>query len=79
LIDFAANLKAECGGDIDIAGADPAHQLSAAGLVDEFRLYFRPYVLGGGNSHFAGSRPALRLLKVGTVGEDAVRLTYVPA
>jgi dihydrofolate reductase len=79
LIDFAANLKAECGGDIDVAGADLAHQLSAAGLVDEFRLYFRPYVLGGGKPYFAGSRPALRLLKIDAVGEDAVCLTYVPA
>lgn len=79
LIDFAANLKAECSGDIDLAGADVAHQLSAAGLVDEFRLYFRPYVLGEGKPYFAGSRLTLRLLNVDTVGEDAVRLTYVPA
>jgi dihydrofolate reductase len=79
LIDFAANLKAERDGDIDVAGANLANQLSAAGLVDEFRLYFRPYVLGNGKPYFAGPLPALRLLKVDTVGEDAVCLTYVPA
>jgi riboflavin biosynthesis pyrimidine reductase len=53
--------------------------LSAAGLVDEYRLYFRPYVLGSGKPYFAGSVPPLRLLKHDAIGEDVVRLTYVPA
>ena len=48
LIDFAASLKSERVGDIDVAGAELANVLSAAGLVDEYRLYFRPYVLGAG-------------------------------
>jgi len=50
-----------------------------AGLVDEYRLYFRPYVLGTGKPYFAGPRPALRLMKLDAIGEDAVRLTYAPA
>jgi dihydrofolate reductase len=53
LIDFAANLKCERDGDIDVAGAELANVLSAAGLVDEYRLYFRPYVLGAGKPYFA--------------------------
>ena len=40
LIDFAAKLKSERDGDIDVAGAEIANVLSAAGLVDEYRLYF---------------------------------------
>jgi len=79
LIDFAANLKSERDGDIDVAGAELANVLSAAGLVDEYRLYFRPYVLGAGKPYFAGSLPPLRLMKLDAIGEDAVRLTYVPA
>lgn len=79
LSDFTAKLKAERDGDIDVAGAELANLLSAAGLVDEYRLYFRPYVLGSGKPFFAGSRPPLRLVKLDAVGEDAVRLTYVPA
>jgi dihydrofolate reductase len=79
LIDFAAKLKSERDGDIDVAGAELANVLSAARLVDEYRLYFRPYVLGTGKPYFAGSPPQLRLVKHDAIGEDAVRLTYVPA
>jgi dihydrofolate reductase len=79
LIDFAANLKSERDGDIDVAGAELANVLSAAGLIDEYRLYFRPYVLGSGKHYFAGSPPPLRLVKHDAIGEDVVRLTYVPA
>src|SRR5580692_6454729 len=79
LIDFAVNLKSERDGDIDVAGAELANVLSAVGLVDEYRLYFRPYVLGTGKPYFAGARPPLRLMKLEAIGEDAVRLTYAPA
>lgn len=79
LIAFAKKLKAEDDGDIDVAGASLANELSIAGLIDEYRLYFRPYVLGRGKPYFAGPLPPLRLLSSQTVGEDAVRLTYVPA
>ena len=79
LIDFAASLRSERYGDIDVAGAELANVLSAAGLVDEYRLYFRPYVLGTGKPYFAGPRPPLRLMRLDAIGEDAVRLTYAPA
>jgi dihydrofolate reductase len=79
LIDFAATLKSERDGDIDVAGAELANVLSAAGLIDEYRLYLRPYVLGAGKPYFAGPLPPLRLVKHDAIGEDAVRLTYVPA
>jgi dihydrofolate reductase len=79
LVDFAAKLKSERHGEIDVAGAELAHVLSAAGLIDEYRRYFRPYVLGAGKPYFAGPLPPLRLMKHDAIGEDAVRLTYVPA
>jgi dihydrofolate reductase len=79
LIDFASKLKSERVGDIDVAGAELANVLSAAGLIDEYRLYFRPYVFGAGKPYFAGPLPPLRLVKHDAIGEDAVRLTYVPA
>jgi dihydrofolate reductase len=79
VIDFARSLKAERKGDIDVAGPEIANVLSAAGLIDEYRLYFRPYILGGGKPYFAGPRPPLRLVNHEPIGEDAVRLTYVPA
>jgi riboflavin biosynthesis pyrimidine reductase len=45
-------------------------------LIDEYRLYFRPFILGGGKPYFSGPRPPLRRVSAETVGEDAVRLTY---
>ncbi len=79
LIDYVRNLKSERKGDIDVAGPEIANVLSAAGLIDEYRLYLRPYVLGGGKPFFAGPIPPLRLVKHEAIGEDTVRLTYVPA
>jgi hypothetical protein len=43
------------------------------------RLYFRPFVLGHGTPFFAGPRPPLRLVASDPIGEDTIRLTYVPA
>jgi riboflavin biosynthesis pyrimidine reductase len=53
--------------------------LADLGLIDEYRLYFRPVVLGRGKPCFAGPRPPLRLVASDLIGEDAIRLTYVPA
>lgn len=76
---FVRRLKAEIDGEIDVAGPDLAGSLTRMGLIDEYRLYFRPFVLGGGKPYFAGARPPLRLVASEPVGEDAIRLTYVPA
>jgi riboflavin biosynthesis pyrimidine reductase len=53
-----------------------AGSVTALGLIDEYRLYFRPFVLGGGKPYFAGPRPPRHLVGTESVGEDAVRLTY---
>jgi dihydrofolate reductase len=76
---FVRRLKAEVEGEIDVAGPELAGCLTDLGLIDEYRLYFRPFVLGRGKPYFAGARPPLRLIAADPVGEDAVRLTYVPA
>jgi hypothetical protein len=47
--------------------------------LDEYRLYLRPIVLGRGKPFFARARPPLRLVATDLVGEDMVRLRYVPA
>jgi dihydrofolate reductase len=75
---FVRRLKAEVEGEIDVAGPELAGCLAGLGLIDEYRLYFRPFVLGRGKPYFAGARPPLRLIAADPVGEDAVRLTYVP-
>ena len=72
-------LKARVVGEMDVAGPDLARSLSGLGLIDEYRPYFRPFVLGHGTPFFAGPRPPLRLVANDPIGEDAIRLTYVPA
>ena len=62
-----------------MAGSQLAASLFALGLIDEYRLYLRPLVLGGGKPYFAAARPPLRLVKADLVGEDAARLICVPA
>ncbi|HTT85361.1 MAG TPA: dihydrofolate reductase family protein [Rhizomicrobium sp.] len=70
-------LKARLGGEIAVGGPELAQSLTD--LIDEYRLYFRPVVLGRGKPFFAGPRPPLRLVASDVIGEDAMRLTYVPA
>jgi len=72
-------LKSQLAGEIDVAGPDLAQCLSDLGLIDEIRLYLHPVVLGRGKPFFAGPRPPLRLVSSDRIGEDVIRLTYVPA
>ena len=72
-------LKARLVGEIEVAGPDLARSLTDLGLIDEYRLYFRPFVLGHGAPFFAGPRPPLSLVASDPIGEDTIRLTYVPA
>ncbi len=55
-------LKAQRLGEIEVAGPDLARSLTDLGLIEEYRLYFRPFVLGHGTPFFAGPRPPLRLV-----------------
>ena len=72
-------LKAQFVGEISVAGPDLAGSLTNLGLIDEYRLYLHPVVLGRGKPFFAGPRPPLRLVASDRIGEDVMRLTYVPA
>lgn len=76
---FARKLKANMDGEVEVAGPELAGGLTDLGLIDEYRLYLRPFVLGRGKPYFAGARPPLRLVATDPMGEDTVRLTHVPA
>src|SRR6185295_2435453 len=83
---FVRDLKATGDGELDVAGTRrsaaprrPELAAAVAPLIDEYRLYFRPYVLGSGKPYFAGARPPLRLVATDRIGEDVVRLICVPA
>jgi dihydrofolate reductase len=73
-----ARLKAELDGEIEVSGPELALGLGNLGLVDEYRLYIHPVVLGGGKPLFAGPRPPLRLVASERIGPQVIRLTYVP-
>jgi dihydrofolate reductase len=72
-------LKARLEGEIEVGGPELAHSLGALGLIDEYRLYLHPVVLGGGKPFFAGPLPRLRFAGSARIDEDTIRLTYVPA
>jgi dihydrofolate reductase len=72
-------LKDRLAGEIAVAGPALAGSLTGIGLIDEYRLYFHPIVLGRGTPFFAGPRPPLRLVASSPVDPDVIRLTYVPA
>ena len=72
-------LKADLAGEIHVGGPVLAQSLTEAGLIDEYRLYLRPVILGGGSPFFAGPTPPLRLVANDRIAEGAIRLTYVPA
>ncbi|MBR0893863.1 dihydrofolate reductase family protein [Bradyrhizobium tropiciagri] len=72
-------LKARLDGEIEVAGPELAGSLTELGLIDEYRLYLRPIVLGGGKPFFAKRRTPLRLVASDRIGDNTIRLTYVPA
>ena len=72
-------LKARLVGEIDVAGPELAGSLTNLGLIDEYRLYLHPVVVGSGKPFFAGPRPPLRLVASDRIAEEVIRLTYVPA
>ena len=72
-------LKAEIDGEIEVAGPNLAQSLTERGLIDEYRIYLHPVVLGHGKPYFAGPRPPLRLIAHDRIAEDVLRLVYVPA
>ncbi len=72
-------LKAEREGEIEVAGPELARCLSDLGLIDEYRIYLHPVVLGQGTPYFAGPRPPLRLAACDRIGAEVLRLRYLPA
>ena len=72
-------LKAEHEGEIEVAGPRLAHSVGELGLIDEYRIYLHPVVVGEGKPFFAGPTPPLRLAAHDQIDDDVVRLTYIPA
>jgi dihydrofolate reductase len=82
LEDEVRALKATPGKDIGVTGSiTVVRDLIPAGLVDEYRLYVYPVVLGRGERLFADATevPKLRLLEATPFRSGIVLLSYRPA
>lgn len=78
--DAIRRLKATEPRDIGIGGPGLASHAIRAGLVDHFRLFVNPVVVGGGTRAFADDlRVDLRLVDERRFGNGVMQLSYVPA
>ena len=81
VVEAVRALKATDGPDLDLGcGADLLATLSAAGLVDTYRLLVTTTVLGQGKQMFASFREplSLRLIGTRTFASGSVLLEYEP-
>jgi dihydrofolate reductase len=71
-------LKAQAGGDLALGGADIGAAFMRHDLIDEYRLYVHPVVIGRGKPLFAASdtKIALHLAETRTFGNGVVLLRY---
>ena len=72
-------LKMELPGELLVGGPVLAQALTELGLIDEYRLYMRPVVLGHGHPFFVGPTPPLRLIGSDLIDDQMIRLCYAPA
>ena len=73
-----ARLKAEPGQDLAVGGAGLASTLIELGLVDEYRLFVNPVILGAGTPFFPAleRRISLELVETRTFGSRVVYVRY---
>ena len=71
-------LKAQPGGDLVVGGADLATTFRRLDLVDEYRIYVHPVLLGDGHRMFrpADAAVGLELAETRTFGNGVVLLRY---
>ena len=73
-----AKLKEQPGEDLAVGGAGLASTFIRLGLIDEYRLFVSPVVLGGGTHYFPAleERINLELVETQTFGSRVVYLRY---
>jgi dihydrofolate reductase len=73
-------LKAQPGGTMGVGGVHLASALAAAGLIDEYRLYYVPILLGSGKAAFSQIQRSvqLKLIETRTFTSGTVLLRRAP-
>lgn len=81
IVEEIAQLKAQPGKDMSVGGAHIASTLIQLGLIDEYRLFIHPVVLGGGTPVLPAldNKINLRLVETRTFGSGVVRLRHQTA
>lgn len=76
--DEVAKLKEQPGKDLAVGGAGLASSCMELGLIDEYRLFVSPVVLGGGTPYFPAleERIDLELVETRTFGSRVVYVRY---
>ena len=76
-------LKAEPGGDLMLGGADLAATFMEHDLIDEYRVYVHPVLIGAGKPLFPATpelrKVDLRMVGTRTFGNGVVLLRYQPS
>jgi dihydrofolate reductase len=77
VVEEVMDLKAQPGGDLALGGADLAASFMRHDLIDEYRLYVHPVVIGTGKRLFpSDTRVDLRLVETRPFGNGVVLLRY---
>jgi dihydrofolate reductase len=78
VVEEVARLKDEPGGDLAVGGAGLAAELIERDLIDDYRLFVSPVILGAGTPYFPAreQRIALELLETRTFNRGIVYLHY---
>jgi dihydrofolate reductase len=78
VVEEAAKLKEQPGKDLAVGGAGLASSFIKLGLIDEYRLFVSPVVLGGGTPYFPAleERINLQLVETRTFGSRVVYMRY---
>jgi dihydrofolate reductase len=73
-----ASLKEQPGQDVAVGGAGLASTCAKLGLIDEYRLFVSPVLLGGGTPYFPAldDRIDLELLETRTFGSRVAYVRY---
>jgi len=76
--DEVAKLKEQPGKDLAVGGAGLASTLIGSNLIDEYRLFVSPVMLGGGTPYFPAldERIKLELVETQTFGSRVVYVRY---
>ncbi|MFD8495399.1 dihydrofolate reductase family protein [Amycolatopsis sp. NPDC059657] len=76
VVDDIMDLKSRAGGDLALGGAELAATFRELDLIDEYRIYVHPVVLGQGKPLFSGHRLDLDLVETRPFANGVVLLRY---